>query len=413
LHDQGIIHFMKIVIFADIFLPHIDGVTNSLVHLVKEYVRQGHEVLVMAPKLKGSEKVEIRGVKIIFLPSIPAVVYPELMLGLFSRELFKELKRFSPEVVHVIGPGSVGSMGLFYSKLVGIKSVAAFHGYFMEPEYLSIMGIKNRGVEMAQKMLWKLAKTFYDRADSVVTPSNFVKKDLLDHDFVGPIKVINNAINFSNISLDKKQQSAFLKKYSLEGCKIALYVGRVSVEKNIELLIKSFPEVIKKVPKSRLVIVGDGPDMESLKSLVSKLGMERDIVFTGKVENAELVKKGIFKLAQVFVTASHSEVQPVSIIEAMNFGLPVIASKSRGLTEMIKGNGYLVSGNNKKKFSEYMIKILSDNHLQKKMSQESTRLVNKYSLESSAKKHIDLYKKLSANNKSRKTIKQFLKSRIS
>jgi len=403
---------MKIAVFADIFLPHIDGVTNSLTHLVKEYKKQGHEVLIIAPKLNGSDEVELRGIKIIFLPSIPAVVYPEFMMGLFSRELFKELRNFSPEIVHVIGPGSVGSMGIFYSKLVGIKSVAAFHTYFMEPEYLGIMGIKNRGVGIAQKMLWKLAKTFYDRADRVITSSSFVKKDLVDHNFSKPIKVINNAINFSGISLNKKQQLVFMKKYSLEGYKIALYVGRISVEKNIELLIKSFPEVIKKVPQAKLLIIGSGPDLERLQALVLKLELEKYVVFTGRIENSNLVKKGIFRLAKVFVTASHSEVQPVSIIEAMNFGLPIIASKSRGLTEMVRGNGYLVSGNNKSKFSEHMIKILSNSNLQKEMSQKSLQLVKGYSLSVSARKHINLYKKLIKNKKKKRSIGKILKSKI-
>jgi len=403
---------MKIAVFADIFLPHVDGVTNSLAHLIKEYEKQDHEVLVIAPKLNGSEDVKIKSVKIVFLPSIPVVLYPELTFGLFSRELFRELKNFSPEVVHVIGPGSVGSMGLFYSKLVGIKSVAAFHGYFMEPEYLSMMGIKNRGVGIAQKMLWKLAKTFYDRADAVVTPSNFVKKDLVSHNFVGPIKVINNAINFSNVVFDKQQQLEFIKKYFLEGYKIVLYVGRVSTEKNIELLIKSFPEVVKKVLKTKLLIVGSGPELKHLQTLVSKLELEKHVIFTGEIKNSDLVKKGIFKLAKVFVTASHSEVQPVSIIEAMNFGLPIIASKSRGLTEMVKGNGCLVSGNNEDKFSKYMIEILLNSKLQKEMSQKSLQLVESYSLSASAKQHINLYKKLIRNQEKKKSIRELIKSKV-
>ena len=402
---------MKIVVFADMFLPHVDGVTNSLVHLVKEYERQNHSVLVIAPKSKGSKKIELKGIKIIFLPSIPAVVYPELMLGFFSRELFKELRNFSPDIIHIIGPGPVGSMGIFYSKLVNIKSVAVFHGYFMEPEYLSVIGIKKRGVEVAQKMLWKLAKTFYDRADVVVTPSSFVKKDLLNHDFSGPIKVINNAVNFSNVIFDQKEHDRFIKKHSLSGYKIALYVGRVSVEKNIELLIKCFTKVSKKVPNSKLLIVGAGPDLERLQNLTFDLNLEKYVVFVGEIKNLDLVKKGIFKLAKVFVTASHSEVQPVSIIEAMNFGLPVVAAKSRGLTEMIKENGYLANGDNADDFSEKISKLLLDKKLQEKMSEQSTKLSEKYSLPVSAKQHIKLYEKL-VSQKEKRSIGKFLKSKM-
>lgn len=403
---------MKIVVFADIFFPHIDGVTNSLVHLIKEYERLGHDVLVFAPKAKGSKSVKIKGIKIIFLPSIPAVVYPELMLGLFSRELFSVLRKFSPEIVHVIGPGPVGSMGLFYSKLANVKSVAAFHGYIMEPEYLSLLGIKNHGVKVAQKMLWSLAKTFYDRADAVITPSTFVKDDLLSHDFSSPINVIRNAVDFSNVELDKEQQKEFVNKYSLSKSKVILYVGRVSIEKNIETLIRSFAIVVKKIPDAKFLIVGAGPDLERLEELVSDFNLKEKVIFSGELKNLDLVKKGIFKLAKVFVTASHSEVQPVSIIEAMNFGLPIVAAESRGLVEMIQKNGFLADGDNAEEFSKKISKILMDDKLQKEMSRNSIELVKEYSIENSAKQHLDLYQKLIKLRKERGSVGKYLKSKI-
>ncbi len=403
---------MKIVVFADIFFPHIDGVTNSLVHLIKEYERLGHKVLVFAPKAKGSKGVKIKGVKLIFLPSIPVVVYPDLMLGMFSRELFSVLRKFSPDIVHVIGPGSVGSMGLFYSKIANVKSVAAFHGYIMEPEYLSLLGIKNHGVKVAQKILWSLAKTFYDRADAVVTPSIFVKNDLLSHDFSSPISVIRNAVNFSNVELEKDQQQEFIKKYSLLKSKVVLYVGRVSLEKNIEILIKSFVTVVKKVPDSKLLIVGAGPDLERLQKLASDLNIDKQVIFSGELKNLDLVKKGIFKLAKVFVTASHSEVQPVSVIEAMNFGLPIVAAHSRGLVEMVQENGYLADGDNSDEFANKISKILLDDKLQKEMSKNSIQLVKDYSIANSAKQHLELYSKLISQKKERRSVGKYLKSKI-
>ncbi len=382
---------MNIVIFADIFLPHIDGVTNSLVHLVKEYAKQGHQVLVLAPKTKGYQKVKLAGVKIFFLPSIPAVVYPELMLGLFSPKLFRVLKEFSADVVHVVGPGTLGSMGLLYAKMLGIKSVAVFHTYFMQPEYLRNVGIKHRGVKMAQSLLWKLTRTFYDSAHVVVTPSKFVKKDLLNHDFKSKIVVINNAVDFSNIKILKKKQDSFIKKYGLENYKIILYVGRVSVEKNIDDLLKVFVKVKETVEKTKLVIVGDGPYLAKLKQLVTKLGIKDKVVFTGSIKNTELFKIGVFNLASVFVTTSHSEVQPISILEAMYFSLPIVAVKSRGLVEMIEGNGYLVSPNLLTKFAKAVIKILEDEKLQQQLGKHSKELVKQYSVAVMVKEYLKIY----------------------
>lgn len=403
---------MKIAVFTDLFLPHVDGVTNSLVHLISQFRDMGHEVLVITPKTKDSETVQIPGIEIVFLPSVPSMVYPEFMLGFFSSKLLFTLRNFSPEVVHVVAPGPVGSMGLFYAKMVNIKSVAVFHGYFMEPEYLRIIGIKKRGVKLAQKVLWKFAKSFYDRADRVITPSKFVKKDLEKHQFARPITAIKNAIDFSTVKRSEKQHAAFVEQHGLKKKKVILYVGRVSVEKNIELLIRSLPLILKQASNAHLLIVGDGPDKERLESIVSELGLQQHITFTGQIKNTDLVKKDVFGVAEIFATASHSEVQPMSIIEAMQFGLPIVAAKSRGLTEMIQKNGYLVAQNDAQEFAKKVTEILKDSALQKKFSLRSKELAKEYSLEFTAQQHINVYSDLIANREDRAFLKRLLKSRI-
>ncbi len=403
---------MRIAVFTDLFLPHVDGVTNSLVHLVSEYKELGHEILVVTPKTKGSETVSIPGIQLVFLPSVPSMVYPELMLGFFSAKLLFTLKKFSPEIVHVIAPGPVGSMGLFYATLVNIKSVATFHGYFMEPEYLKIIGIKKRGVVLAQKLLWRYTKTFYDRANQVITPSQFVKKDLEGHNFARPISVIKNAVDFSAVNRDEKLHQEFVEKYKLSGKKVVLFVGRISIEKNIEALIRSFPFILDSASKAHLLIVGGGPDSERLKELVKEHGLSKQVTFTGEISNEQLVKMDVFATANVFATASHSEVQPMSIIEAMHFGLPIVAVKSRGLSEMIQGNGYLVSDDSPKKLANKIIAILNDTKIQKQFVQESQKLALEYSLAHTAKLHLDLYSNLVANKQDRHFFKYILKLRI-
>lgn len=403
---------MKIAIFTDLFLPHVDGVTNSLVHLISQYRNLGHDVLVITPKTKGSERVSISQVEIVFLPSVPSMVYPEFMLGFFSSKLLFKLKSFSPEIVHVIAPGPVGSMGLFYAKLMNVKSVATFHGYFMEPEYLRIIGIKKRGVKLAQKFLWRFTKTFYDRADLVITPSKFVKKDLENHDFSRPIIAVKNAINFENVTRNEEQHRSFVKKYQLTGKKVVLYIGRVSTEKNIDSLIKSFVFVNEAVPKAHLLVVGAGPELDNLKQLTKTLKLENHVTFTGEISNDQLVKSDVFSTATVFTTASHSEVQPISIIEAMYFGLPIIAVRSRGLAEMIKQNGFLVATDEPKQFSKKIIEILKDSRLQKKFAHKSKELAREYSLSKTASIHLELYADLISNRTSRHIFKSVLKLRI-
>lgn len=385
---------MKIVVFSDFFLPHIDGITTSLVHLIKSYAKDGHEVLVVAPRMKGSEHVSIPNVKIVFLPSMPAIFYPELVLGLLSPDLVLSLKNFAPDIVHVTGPGTVGHIGLFYANMFNIKSVATFHGYFMEPEYLKLVGIEKRGVKLAQKLLWKFAKSFYDKANIIVTPSKFVRKDLLSRNFKKNIVVINNAVDFSDRKFSISEHKKFINNHNLKNKKILLYIGRVSTEKNIKFLINILPLVLKKEKNVLLLIVGNGPELSNLKNQAKNLNVEKNIVFTGEIENKKIIEIGIHKIAKIFVTASHSEVQPMSIIEAFNFGLPLVCASSRGLSEMVSGNGYLISDDNEQKFSEAIVKILKDQKLHAKMSEKSHSNRKIYSIEFCKDKHLIIYKKL-------------------
>lgn len=385
---------MRIAVFSDFFLPHIDGITSSLVHLVKSYEKDGHQVLVVAPKMKDSENVSLKGIKIVFLPSLPAIFYPELVLGLLSKELILNLREFSPDIVHVTGPGTVGHIGLFYANIFNIKSVATFHGYFMEPEYLKLIGIEKRGVKLAQKFLWRFARSFYDKASIIVTPSKFVRKDLLSRNFKNKIVVINNAVDFGDNKFSITEHKKFINTHNLKNKKILLYVGRVSTEKNIKFLISILPSIIKKEKNVLLLIVGNGPELENLKKLSKDLNIDKYVVFTGEIENKKIIEIGIHKVAKIFVTASHSEVQPMSIIEAFHFGLPLVSVGSRGLAEMINGNGYLVNGDDEKIFSESIIKILKNKPLQEKMSKRSFFNSRVYNINFAKEKHIKLYKEL-------------------
>lgn len=385
---------MKIAIFTDVFLPKIDGVVTSLEQLILEFDRQGHEVLVFAPQTKGAPKKIGKRIQIFYLPSIPAFVYPEFRLGLLSPSLNKAFKSFHPDVVQIVTPANVGMMGVFLSKKYDVPVVGVFHGYFMKPEYLQIVGIK-RGAKFVESIGWKFMKFVFNPCKILISPSESVKQDLVDHDVPNPIEICPNGLKTYTESFESSAHEKFKKKYKINPEETFLYVGRLSKEKSIDVLIKHFYDLHRSHSEARLLIVGDGPVKTELEHLVQLYDIENQVTFLGAIRHDELFRIGIFTLGCAFVTCSTSEVQPMSVIEAQMSGLPVIGMKSQGMIDLIQDgeNGYLADPDTDE-YVEKMKAILSDKKKRKEMSKKSVEMSQKFTIENAAKCYISVFEKV-------------------
>lgn len=384
---------MKIVIFTDVFLPSVNGVVTSCLALIDEWIKMGHEVCVVAPKHKKPFINKNPKLKVIFLPSLPSVVYPDMRLGFLSKKLVSQLKDFNPDLVHITAPGTVGVMGIVYSKLRKIKSVIVFHTYFMEKEYLKTVGLGSTSF-LATPFLWQMTKFIYDEADLILTPSNFVKSDLISKKFKKPIQVIKNGVEFKRITCDKVKEEEFLEKYKLERKKYFLYVGRISKEKNLAELIEIFKIFSKKNKNHKLVIIGYGPYLKDLKNLRKEYHLTRRIIFTGKINNFDLFSWKVYKNARAFVTCSHSEVQPMTIIEALRSDCPILAYGSRGIGEMVGGAGVILEPNKKEEFVNNLEKFIQNKNQYLSFVKATKIQALNHNAEKIAKQHLETYQKL-------------------
>ena len=186
----------------------------------------------------------------------------------------------------------------------------------------------------------------------------------------------------------------FKSRYSLSN-KTIIYVGRTSREKSLDILLLAFNQVVRKEPEAKLLIIGEGPALGGLKELSKALGLEKKVIFTGKIDHQKLLQSGAYEIASLFATASTSEVQPMSVLEAIAFGLPIVGVKARGMEELIRGNGILFNPGDINGLSKGMIKILRNESLREKFSQRSKGLIKKeYLLDNIIEKLEKAYKDL-------------------
>jgi len=368
---------MRITIFTDSFTPLIDGVVTSTINLVKNLADRGHKIYIIAPSFnKKFEEFKHKNVRVKRVYSIPAFFYSGYRFTYpFSFEILKYLKKEKIECIHFQTPVALGLQAILLSKVLDLPLVGTFHTLFTHPHYRKHMKIDYKPIE---KMAWTYARMFYNKCNLITCPSQETKKELLKHGFKRPIKVISNGIDLKMFKNSK--YASVKKKYNKNG-KLLLFVGRIAHEKNLNLLIDSFNAVLKKLPKTKLLIVGDGPQMKELKEKIKSLDINDKVILAGKIDHKDLVKSSIFKACDLFVTASTTETQGITLLEAQANGLVCIGINKGGVKDLIKSgvNGYLVK-EDKKDFAKKIIRVLSDDKLMKKMKKNTLEKVREHEI---------------------------------
>jgi len=366
---------MRITIFTDSFTPLIDGVVTSTTNLVKNLADRGHKIYIIAPSFnKKFEEFKHKNVKIKRVYSIPAFFYSGYRFTYpFSFKILKYLKKEKIECIHFQTPLALGLQAILISKVLKLPLIGTFHTLFTHPDYIKHIKM---GYKPFEKMAWSYARMFYNKCDLITCPSQETKKELLKHGFYRPIKVISNGID---LKMFKNSKCASVKKKYNKNGKLLLFVGRVAHEKNIPYLLKCFKLVLKEVPDTKLLVIGDGPQMEEVKEDIKKFGLSENVILLGKIEHSKLAKSSIFKASDLFVTASITENQPMTMLEAQANGMACVGIKAMGVKDLIKNNynGFLVKNGNKKEFADKVITLLKNKKLRNKMGKNALNEIKK------------------------------------
>lgn len=306
---------MRIAIFAETFLPKLDGVVNTLCYLLEYLEKNGHEALMFAPE-GGPERYA--GTKVVGLKAFPFPWYPELRLVPPLISVRDELADFQPDVLHLINPASLGIMGLWYGKSMHVPVVASYQ--------TDIPGYAVRwGMPYMKEPLWAYFRWLHNQADLNLAPSMFTQTELMDQGFER-VHVWSRGIDTQRFSPQHHTQEM---RDILSGGepekKLLLYVGRLAIEKRVEMLLP----VLQTFPDIRLAIVGGGPEEENLKELFRDM----PVVFAGYLKGEELSQA--YASADLFVFTGANETFGNVVLEAMASGLAVIVPRAGGVTDFV------------------------------------------------------------------------------
>ncbi len=313
---------MKISLFTETYISSINGVVTHVRALKSGLEALGHEVLVVCALPEAKQYYVKDGV--LCCPSVSfKKIYNYGVATPISPIRYKYIKEFNPDIIHIHTEFGVGYSGAMAAKSLGVPLVYTMHT--MYDDYLYYIASR-RLINIAKKTAHAYAKILAEKATCLTGPSKKVEEffkscGVYKHVHIIPNPVEVEAFNPNCISGSKKTD--IRKKFGvLDDDLLLCFCGRLGREKSVDVILKYWSEVINKNDHCKLLILGDGPSITELKHYAKTLGIDKQVIFSGKIPHEELPP--YYASCDLYITASLSDTNSISMLEAMATGLPVL-----------------------------------------------------------------------------------------
>ncbi len=346
---------MKILFISDVYFPRVNGVSTSIRTFVGQLQQLGHEVHLIAPDYDVATEDEAWIKRI---PSRSIYFDPEDRLMKYGEGLDRllELRREKYDLIHIHTPFVAHYLGQKLAHLLDVPCVETYHTFFEDYLHHYLPWIPRR---MAMGIARFVSRRQCNGVDAIVAPSQPMLDVLRQYGVKAKAEVVPTGLQQQSFA--DADGDVFRWKYGIAADRpLALYVGRVAFEKNIEFLLRMAVELREMQPDVLLVIAGEGPAEQSLHAQSKALNLQPNIKFIGYLDrNTEL--NACYKAADVFVFSSKSETQGLVLIEAMAQGTPVVAIAELGTKSiLIEGEGALIAPDDEMLFAERVNSLLAD-----------------------------------------------------
>lgn len=395
---------MRIGIFTDSYTPFINGVTTSVLMLKKGLEKKGHTVYVVTVNNENMKyKLDEKG-KVLRLPGVPIGIYDYRLTGIYPIKAINIIKKWNLDVIHCQTEFGVGTFARIIAKQLSIPLVHTYHTMYEDYIHYITKGYFNR---TGKKIVEYLTLFYCDKtATELVVPTKkayelFKEKYKVDRNvYIVPTGIEVEKFYLENnkgLNIVKKRESLRIKRDDF----VILFVGRIASEKNVELLLTSMRYIVNNCPKAKLLIVGDGPDLNKYKTFAKKQGLEENIIFTGKVPWESIAE--YYLISDVFTTASKTETQGLTVIEAMAASLPVVCINDESFTNTVIDNLNGKIFKNKRGYKKAIIELYNDPKELKRLSKQARVSAEMHSSKYFVESILDVYK-IAIKNKTKTII---------
>lgn len=312
---------MRVAIITENFLPKLDGVTRTLARLLEHLQGNGHLALLLGP---NSGMGAYAGAEIVGTAGLPLPFYPELKFNFFRPLFVRRLNEFDPDIVHLVDPVILGVTGLATARLLNKPLISSYHTNLAA--YCDHFGFS-----LLSKPMWLYNRLMHSSCAMTFCPSLSTAAMLHMQGFAN-LHIWPRGVDTTLFRPERRSQQLRQRWLGDGEClvhkTVLLYVGRVSWEKNLRLLVQTYRRMDHK--HCHLVIVGDGPAYGELQQELAGL----PVTFTGYLSGEELATT--YASADIFAFPSRTETFGQVVLEAMASGLPVAGLLSEGVCDLVE-----------------------------------------------------------------------------
>ncbi|MDD6560880.1 MAG: RecX family transcriptional regulator [Lactimicrobium massiliense] len=330
---------MRIGLFTDTYPPEINGVANSTYILRTQLEKMGHEVYVITTNSSGKvashweddgHTLRLKGAELKFL-------YGYVATSPFHFLALQEIRKLNLDIIHDQTEFGVGIFAHICAMQLGIPLVSTYHTTYEDyTHYVNF--IHSRTVDSyAKKGVAKVSRLYGDASISVIAPSQKTKDMLIGYHIRRDIDVIPTGLDLDEFhpSLHDARKTAEIREkfgFSADDT-VIVSVGRIAQEKSLDVVMQGFANAVKAGLSVKMLIAGDGPDFGRMKQMAADLDLEKDIVLAGAVPRKDI--PSLYRACDLFASASLSETQGMTFIEALASGLPLLVRYDDVLQDLV------------------------------------------------------------------------------
>ena len=389
---------MHIAYFTNFYLPVVNGVARSVQLFREAFTAMGHNVFVFAQEddYEDTEPFIFRYPSLRLPGSVD--IPTALPVSPFVDQLIPKLKL---DIIHTHHPVLLGQTAAAKARDYNLPLVFTFHTQYQE--YTHYFPIPQETVqEFIKSRVINWLRDFMRKCQHIVIPSESMRSILInEYGLVDRFTIIPTGIDLTPYK--KADGSAIRSEWNWTDDKVIISAGRLAEEKNWITLLRAFAIAQEQQPNIRLVLLGDGPQAETLKQLAGELGITDRVTFTGKVPFQEV--PNYLKAADLFSFASITETQGLVTLEAMAAGLPVVAVDGAGTKDILEdGKQGFLSQNDPQDLANGILEVLEDSSLMSKFKTAAARTARAYDNMRLARKMLKVYEQAIQDKKEDKYV---------
>ena len=390
---------MKILFTTESYYPIIDGGAIAQHRIVHELIGKGHDVRVIAPNFSFKNTVEDENGSTIYRPR--AFLLPFYMNNKYHFAPFpllhvkKVIGSFKPDVINVCSPYPISICAVILGKKKHIPLVGSIH---ILPENVLAPFFSSVFYPTMVKYTWSYLVYFYNLVDWATVPTQTGAAMYQQKGLNIPITSISNGVN-TDMFKPTNDGEYLRKRFHLPKKPLILYTGRINQEKNVDVLVKAIPIVLKSVD-AHFLFCGSGGLKPEMTKLTQDLGVDEHTTFIDFLDWADY--PNIYTLADVFVMPAESELQSIVTLEAIASGVPPVVVNKGAVPELASAqNGLVFEPQDSNQLAAHIATILSDKKLKNTMKKNSLSLSKQHSMKSVGIQYEQVYEKVLQLSKNR------------